>query len=65
MGSGRRRAKRQGRRSLHVHSDATRGQEQTLFSVISNLMQFGMVVVGLPYSHQGEMAMTEIVGGAL
>jgi NAD(P)H dehydrogenase (quinone) len=40
------------------------GQETTLFSVITNLMHLGMVIVGLPYSHQGMMSMTEIVGGA-
>jgi NAD(P)H dehydrogenase (quinone) len=40
------------------------GQETTLFSIITNLMHFGMVVVGLPYSHQGQMNMQEIVGGA-
>ncbi|MCU1750327.1 NAD(P)H:quinone oxidoreductase [Pseudomonas sp. 6D_7.1_Bac1] len=40
------------------------GQETTLFSIITNLFHFGMIVVGLPYSHQGQMNMTEIVGGA-
>ncbi len=40
------------------------GQETTLFSVITNLMHFGMVVVGLPYSHKGMMTVTEVVGGA-
>ncbi|MFC5460035.1 NAD(P)H:quinone oxidoreductase [Massilia niabensis] len=40
------------------------GQEQTLFSVITNLMHFGMVVVGLPYSHGGQMSIDEIVGGS-
>lgn len=40
------------------------GQETTLFSVITNLMHLGMIIVGLPYSHQGMMSMTEIVGGA-
>lgn len=40
------------------------GQETTLFSIIANLLHFGMVVVGLPYSHQGQMSMSEIVGGA-
>lgn len=28
------------------------GQETTLFSGITNLMHFGMVIVGLPYSYQ-------------
>ncbi|MFF7710103.1 NAD(P)H:quinone oxidoreductase [Pseudomonas sp. NPDC007930] len=40
------------------------GQETTLFSVITNLLHFGMIIVGLPYSHQGMMNMDEIVGGA-
>ncbi|ARN21725.1 NAD(P)H:quinone oxidoreductase [Piscinibacter gummiphilus] len=40
------------------------GQEQTLFSVITNLLHFGMVIVGLPYSHAGQMNVTEIVGGS-
>lgn len=40
------------------------GNETTLFSIITNLMHFGMVVVGLPYSHQGQMTLEEITGGA-
>ena len=40
------------------------GQETTLFSIITNLLHFGMTVVGLPYSHQGQMTMDEIVGGS-
>ena len=40
------------------------GQETTLFNIITNLLHFGMVIVGLPYSHQGQMNMSEIVGGA-
>lgn len=40
------------------------GQETTLFSIITNLLHFGMVVVGLPYSHGGQMTLDEIVGGA-
>ena len=40
------------------------GQETTLFSIITNLMHFGLTIVGLPYSHQGQMNMEEIVGGA-
>ncbi|RAR62538.1 NAD(P)H dehydrogenase (quinone) [Paraburkholderia unamae] len=40
------------------------GQEMTLFSVITNLLHFGMTIVGLPYSHQGQMTLDEIVGGA-
>jgi NAD(P)H dehydrogenase (quinone) len=40
------------------------GQEMTLFSIITNLLHFGMTVVGLPYSHQGQMTLDEIVGGS-
>lgn len=40
------------------------GQETTLFSAITNLMHFGMVIVGLPYSFQGQMTLDEISGGA-
>ena len=36
----------------------------TLFSVITNLLHFGMVIVGLPYSFQGQMSIDEIVGGS-
>lgn len=38
------------------------GQETTLFSIITNLLHFGMTIVGLPYSHQGQMTVDEIVG---
>ena len=40
------------------------GNEATLFSIIANLMHFGMVIVGLPYSHAGMMTLDEVVGGA-
>lgn len=40
------------------------GQEVTLFSIITNLMHFGMVIVGLPYSFQGQTTLDEIVGGS-
>ncbi|AXK73337.1 NAD(P)H:quinone oxidoreductase [Lysobacter sp. TY2-98] len=40
------------------------GQETTLFSILTNLMHFGMVCVGLPYSFQGQMRLDEITGGA-
>jgi NAD(P)H dehydrogenase (quinone) len=40
------------------------GQETTLFSAITNLLHFGMVIVGLPYSYQGQMTLDEIVGGS-
>jgi NAD(P)H dehydrogenase (quinone) len=39
------------------------GQETTLFGIITNLMHFGMVIVGLPYSAQGLTKMDEITGG--
>ena len=34
------------------------GQETTLFSIITNLLHFGMVVVGLDYGHAGQMRST-------
>ena len=40
------------------------GQEVTLFSVITNLLHFGMVIVGLPYSFPGQMTLDEVVGGS-
>lgn len=40
------------------------GQETTLFSVITNLLHLGLVVVGLPYSFQGQMNLEEIHGGS-
>ncbi len=40
------------------------GNETTLFSIIANLLHFGFVIVGLPYSHAGQMSLDEIVGGA-
>lgn len=40
------------------------GQEVTLFSIITNLMHFGMVIVGLPYSFQGQTTLDEIAGGS-
>jgi NAD(P)H dehydrogenase (quinone) len=40
------------------------GNETTLFSIITNLMHFGMVIVGLPYSYPGQMTLDEIAGGA-
>lgn len=40
------------------------GQEVTLFSIITNLLHFGMVIVGLPYSYQAQMTLDEIVGGS-
>jgi NAD(P)H dehydrogenase (quinone) len=40
------------------------GNETTLFSIISNLLHFGMVVVGLDYGHAGQMTLEEITGGS-
>jgi NAD(P)H dehydrogenase (quinone) len=40
------------------------GQETTLLAGITNLLHFGMIVVGLPYSYQGQMTLDEIVGGS-
>lgn len=40
------------------------GQEVTLFSIITNLLHFGMVIVGLPYSFQGQLKQDEITGGS-
>jgi len=49
-----------------MSSSATQhgGQETTLFSIITNLLHFGMVVVGLPYSFQAQMRLDEVTGGA-
>ncbi len=40
------------------------GQETTLMSIITNLLHFGMVIVGLPYSFKPMMSLDEIVGGS-
>ena len=40
------------------------GQEVTLFSILTNLMHFGLITVGLPYSFQAQMTLDEIVGGS-
>ncbi|MDN4038551.1 NAD(P)H:quinone oxidoreductase [Massilia sp. YIM B02443] len=40
------------------------GQETTLFSIITNLLHFGMTVVGLPYSYQAQMTLDEITGNS-
>ena len=40
------------------------GQEVTLVSILTNLMHFGLITVGLPYSFQGQMTLDEIVGGS-
>jgi NAD(P)H dehydrogenase (quinone) len=40
------------------------GQETTLFSIITNLMHFGMVIVGLDYGFQEMTTLDEVTGGA-
>jgi NAD(P)H dehydrogenase (quinone) len=40
------------------------GQETTLFSIITNLLHFGMVVVGLDYGYAGQTTLDEITGGS-
>lgn len=40
------------------------GQETTLFSVITNLLHFGMTVVGLDYGFQAQMDNSKVLGGA-
>lgn len=40
------------------------GNETTLFSIITNLLHFGMTIVGLDYGHVGQMGHETVVGGA-
>jgi NAD(P)H dehydrogenase (quinone) len=40
------------------------GQETTLFSIITNLLHFGMTIVGLNYGYQGQMRLDEVTGGS-
>ena len=40
------------------------GQETTLFSIITNLLHFGLTIVGLPYSFQAQMGVDKVRGGA-
>ena len=40
------------------------GQETTLFSTITNLLHLGLVVVGLPYSFEGQLKLDEVTGGS-
>jgi len=40
------------------------GQETTLFSIITNLLHFGMTIVGLDYGHAGQMTLGEVTGGS-
>jgi len=41
------------------------GQETTLFTIITNLLHFGMTVVGLNYGFAGQMQVNEITGDVL
>jgi NAD(P)H dehydrogenase (quinone) len=40
------------------------GQETTLFSIITNLLHFGLVIVGLDYGFAGQTKLDEITGGS-
>lgn len=40
------------------------GQETTLFSIITNLMHMGMIIVGLDYGFQGQMGVDVVRGGS-
>jgi NAD(P)H dehydrogenase (quinone) len=40
------------------------GQETTLFSIITNMLHFGMVVVGMDYGYGAQGTLEEVVGGA-
>ncbi|ATY32253.1 NAD(P)H:quinone oxidoreductase [Sphingomonas psychrotolerans] len=40
------------------------GQEATLFSIITNLLHFGLTIVGLDYGFQGQMGVDEVKGGS-
>jgi NAD(P)H dehydrogenase (quinone) len=39
------------------------GQETTLFSIITDLLHHGLVIVGLPYAFPGQLKMDEVTGG--
>lgn len=49
-----------------ISSSATQhgGNEATLFSIHKTLLHHGLIVVGLPYSFQGQMDNSQIVGGS-
>lgn len=40
------------------------GQESTILATINVLMHHGLLIVGLPYSFQGQMGLSEIHGGS-
>ena len=39
------------------------GQETTLFSMITNMMHFDMVITGLPYGFKGQLGVDAVKGG--
>jgi NAD(P)H dehydrogenase (quinone) len=40
------------------------GQEATLFSIITNLLHLGLIIVGLDYGYQGQMGVDVVRGGS-
>lgn len=40
------------------------GNETTLFNIITNLLHFGLTIVGLDYGHTDQMKVDEVLGGA-
>ena len=40
------------------------GQETTLFSILTNLLHFGLTIVGLDYGYAAQMGVDEVKGGA-
>ena len=40
------------------------GQETTLFSILTNLLHFGMTIVGLDYGFEGQLGHDKVRGGA-
>ena len=40
------------------------GQETTLFSIITNLLHFGLTIVGLDYGFQGQIGVDKLRGGS-
>jgi NAD(P)H dehydrogenase (quinone) len=40
------------------------GNETTLFSIITNLLHFGLTIVGLDYGHSDQGKIDEVLGGA-
>jgi NAD(P)H dehydrogenase (quinone) len=40
------------------------GQETTLFSIITNLLHFGMTIIGLNYGFTGQMELNDVTGGS-